>query len=492
MNNMNSINLLLKKMLLFLGIVSTAIFSNCDDILNTTSPTSISSANIFDTPERIEGLVNGAYKSLKSPNLYSGQIIFYGDVRAEEFVSRTENALAGGYIWANNFNNLTGEVNNIWGNLYSVINKTNVIIDGLNSINGIIDDSLKLNYLAEAHFIRALSYFHLVTIYGQPYLVNDGNEKAIPLRLQPELSSANNDLERSSVEKVYEQILTDLNYAEENLPKVYSTNLLNTTRAHRNTAIALKTRVYLNKGDFEKVIEEAKKIVPQEEAPFYSTSGVEHRLQDDIVSIFTSNYTSSESIFSMPMTANDPPSGFALSERYYSDRNFVLNSEEGGIISNSNWEDSDNRRNFVEYDSDLDLYILAKYRKTSPAIDYMPIIRYAEVLLNFAEAEARTGAGDITKAISLLRYVRNRSDDGYTFPNSALTEDALLNTIRIERRIELIGEGFRTNDILRDRLTFPSKPSLSSLTPIEVGPSDDRYIFPIPNSEILANKLINK
>ena len=126
MNNMNSINLLLKKMLLFLGIVSTAIFSNCDDILNTTSPTSISSANIFDTPERIEGLVNGAYKSLKSPNLYSGQIIFYGDVRAEEFVSRTENALAGGYIWANNFNNLTGEVNNIWGNLYSVINKTNV------------------------------------------------------------------------------------------------------------------------------------------------------------------------------------------------------------------------------------------------------------------------------------------------------------------------------------------------------------------------------
>ena len=92
----------------------------------------------------------------------------------------------------------------------------------------------------------------------------------------------------------------------------------------------------------------------------------------------------------------------------------------------------------------------------------------------------------------MLRYVRNRSDDGYTFPNSALTEDALLNTIRIERRIELIGEGFRTNDILRDRLTLPSKPSLSSLTPIEVGPSDDRYIFPIPNSEILANKLINK
>src|SRR5690606_12474360 len=141
-------------------------------------------------------------------------------------------------------------------------------------------------------------------------------------------------------------------------------------RAHKNSAIALKTRVYLNQGNFEKVIEEAKKIVPQEEAPFSSISGVPHTLQADIVSIFTSNYTSSESIFSMPMTANDPPSGTDLAGRYFRDLNFVLNSEEGGIISNSDWWSTDKRRNFIKYDSGLNLYILAKFTKTSPAIDF--------------------------------------------------------------------------------------------------------------------------
>jgi len=104
---------LTRRKAILLGLVIVGLFISCDDLLNTTSPVSVSSATIFDTPERIEGLINGAYKSLKSGNLYSGQILFYGDARAEEFVSRSENALAGGYIWGNNFNNLTNEVNNI-------------------------------------------------------------------------------------------------------------------------------------------------------------------------------------------------------------------------------------------------------------------------------------------------------------------------------------------------------------------------------------------
>ena len=92
----------------------------------------------------------------------------------------------------------------------------------------------------------------------------------------------------------------------------------------------------------------------------------------------------------------------------------------------------------------------------------------------------------------MLKAVRNRSDKTYTFPAGALTAGEILNTIRVERRIELLGEGFRSNDILRDLLTFPTKPSLSSLTPREVTPADDGYIFPIPSTEILTNKLINQ
>ncbi|SCD21802.1 SusD-like proteins [Proteiniphilum saccharofermentans] len=473
-------------------LVSLGFVSSCDDLLDQTSQTSLSSATIFDTPARIEGLVNGAYRSLKSANLYSGRLVQYGDLRGEDFVIRTENALAGGYVWANSFTNLTGDINSVWEQAYVVINNANVLIEGLDRSEGVISDGQKRNYIAEARFLRGLAYFHLVTFYGRPYIESGGQDKAVPLRLQAEVSSANNNLARSTVFDVYKQIIEDLDYAEVNLPESYSSALLNTTRAHKNTAIALKTRVYLNKGEFDKVIEEAKKIVPQDEAPFSATTGVTHALNADITTIFNADYTTTESVFSMPMTVADPPGGAALANVYYSAPDFVLNTEPAGIISDTEWRESDARRNFVSYNSSLGLYLLAKYTKVSPAIDYIPVIRYPEVLLNYAEAEARSTSGDLNKAVALLKAVRNRSDAAYIFPAQALAQDQILTTIRVERRIELLGEGFRANDILRDLQTFPGKPSLASLTARQVGPADEGYVFPIPNSEILTNELINE
>jgi hypothetical protein len=116
------------------------------------------------------------------------------------------------------------------------------------------------------------------------------------------------------------------------------------------------------------------------------------------------------------------------------------------------------------------------------------VIRYAEVLLNYAEAAARTG--DLSRALDLLNAVRQRSAPSYTFPAGAVgTPDSLVNTILTERRIEFLGEGFRSNDLVRCLLTIPAKGS-SSLTAPAVPPSDPAYIFPLPNSEILTNKLL--
>jgi hypothetical protein len=470
------------------GITILLLLVACDDSLNTTSETSLSSASIFETPARIEALVSGSYKSLKSSNLYSGLLLHCNDLRGEEFICLTENSLGGGYAWQQNLSSTTGEVNSIWSQAYSVINGVNILIDGLSKSEGLIDDELKKNYTGEAHFLRALAYFTLVTTYARPYFDNNGNNKGVPLRLKPESTSANNDLARSDVKTIYEQIISDLDIAESYLPEKYTTALLNTTRAHKNTAIALKTRVYLSKHDFAKVREEAHKIVAQDQAPFSATSGVEHKLQDDITTIFSSNYTTTESIFSMPMSAVDPPSGSALATVYNSAPNYALNHTAPGILSDTEWKSTDDRRKFVRTNDNL--YYLTKYSKVSPAIDYIPVIRYAEVLLNYAEAEARDSGGSLNKAIALLQAVRERSDTGYTFPPGSLTQTEILNTIRIERRIELIGEGFRSTDVLRDLLTFPDKPSRSSYTSREVGPNDEGYVFPLPNNEILTNKLL--
>ena len=374
--------------------------------------------------------------------------------------------------------------------LYAAVNNINTFIDGV-SISNVISEAQKNHYLGEAYFLRGLAYYHLVTLYATPYTKDDGASKGIPLRLLAENSSEHNDLERSSVSDVYKQIIQDLDNAERLLPESYETNLLNTTRAHRNTAIALKTRVYLSKGEYTKVVDEAKKIVPQTAAPFSATSGVHSALQEDITTVFGGNYTTTESILSFPMTSSDTPLGVSLSETFYANRiDYVLNSSETGIISDKSWRENDRRRSFVVFNQDIGQNTLAKYKKVSPSVDYVPAIRYSEILLNYAEASARTG--NVALAVQLLQAVRHRSDETYAFSAENLAAGQIISTIAKEKRIELLGEGLRASDILRKLETFPSKPTLSSMNPISVSPNDDNYIFPIPNSEIQTNSLINK
>src|SRR6185369_8634213 len=144
----------------------------------------------------------------------------------------------------------------------------------------------------------------------------NGSKPGLPLRLKGNNGPADYNLARSTVDQVYTQILKDLDDAEAGLPLTYTgsttqiyaaASVLNVTRAHRNTAIALKTRVYLSMGKYDKVITEANKIVPAV-APFNATSGVAHALQADITNVFKTPYTTSESILSFPfLTGADVP-----------------------------------------------------------------------------------------------------------------------------------------------------------------------------------------
>jgi hypothetical protein len=125
---------------------------------------------------------------------------------------------------------------------------------------------------------------------------------------------------------------------------------------------------------------------------------------------------------------------------------------------------------------------------TAPFRDYVPVLRYAEILLNYAEAAANMG--DLATAISLLKAVRNRSNPNYIFPSAEInTKDALVNTILTERRIELLGEGFRLQDLQRKLQTLPAKIGSIGTAPLVLS-SSSNYIWPIPSGEISTNKLM--
>jgi hypothetical protein len=129
---------------------------------------------------------------------------------------------------------------------------------------------------------------------------------------------------------------------------------------------------------------------------------------------------------------------------------------------------------------------LQKFQYTASYIDYIPAIRYAEVLLNYAEAAARQG--DTPKALALLNIVRHRSNPLWNFSEPEVgTKEALINRILDERRAELLGEGFRVLDLIRLLKPLPAKGTASA-----VEPTAYNYIWPIPSNEKVTNSLVEE
>jgi len=331
-----------------------------------------------------------------------------------------------------------------------------------------------------------LTYFSLVQFFAKPYILDKGASAGLPLRLKGETSSANNALARSSVAQVYDQILKDLNEAEAELPDSYSSALLNTTRAHKNTAIALKTRVLLAKNDFAAVITEANKIVSAT-APFRNTARVASALQADVSNVFKAPYTTSESIFSFPMDATNAPGTQNQLGYYFNAGNveYYLNIGPTGVYNQAQFRATDDRKTklTIAKTAVANFPSSIKFSGVSPYIDYVPNIRYAEVLLNLAEAEAEVGSQ--TRSLALLTAVHQRSDATYDF--GTLSKADLIKAILMERRIEFLAEGFRANDVLRR-----GDPLNSFGAGAVILSSDPRYIYGIPLGEIQTNPAIGK
>jgi len=467
---------------------------SCDtDLLNPKPKNLLETRIIFDTPSRVQQQVDGVYRLLKSGQLLGGRALVYGDIRADNFLNALSNGVTGLDTWRHTLVSSTNEVNNMWAAAYSAINNANLLLDGLQANQDKFAPPLFAadyktatvpRFQAEARFCRAVAYLFLIQQYARPFQDDNGSKPGLPLRLLPETGLENNDLARSTVAQIYDQIIADLNFAEQNLPLTYPSAFLNVTRAHRNSAIALKTRVYLNMGRYADVIAEANKIV-SESAPFVASSGVPHALVPSVTSVFASPYTTVESIFSMPFSVNDLPGAQNGLGSYYNpgpvgNGDYFLNPS--GIFGNTtDWPQTDARRRMIVVSGGR--AYLGKFPSGPQPLDNVPVIRYAEVLLNLSEAIARTTSGVDARALSLLNEVRKRSDASVTL--SPADNTALLTAIMTERNIELIGEGFRTNDFIRLLQTIPGKGSVGP-----VPPAAAVYIWPIPIIELNANKLM--
>jgi hypothetical protein len=471
-----------------LGLV---MVSSCrKEYLSPIPQTSITDATAFDTPARIANQVNALYSAFKTGAFYGGRAQIAGEIRGQEFLNETTNGVTGYDVW---FLNATGTsanfIKNLWGSAYGAINQSNLFIDGMAAKGTtVVGTALSNNYIGEARLLRAAAYLKLLEHYARPYADGNGSKPGVPLRLVGIKESGSSAIARSTVAEVYTQIIADLDFAEANLPLNYTTASLNTTRAHRNTAIALKTRVFLSMQDYTRTIAEANKIVAQNTAPFSATSGVAHALQANIVNVFRTPYTTSESILSMPMssTAGDNP-GTQNQLGYYwskSTGNGEFSLNPSGILGNLSWSTVDKRRTEFVATVAGKPYLDKKFNTPSPYTDWAPVIRYSEVMLSLAEALARTNAGVNARALALLNAVRQRSDAATIL--APATQADLIAAILLERRIEFLGEGLNNFDLMRLLQTIPAKGTVAAVP----ASAQQNYIWPISADELSLNPLM--
>jgi len=482
----------MKKNLLYIVMAAGLVqLTSCakDNFVNPVPTNVISDLTAFDSKDRIEGQVRAIYTSIKNAGMYGGRYQIFNDIRGGDFMNDRTNVVTGFDVW--NYtpsNSSTNSVQNHWSRAYYVINLANVFLDGMAAKGtAVVGATVSNNYQAEARLLRALSYYSLLQLYARPFWDGNGPKPGVPLRLKGNTGSDNYAQARATVAEVYTQILADLNFAESNLPTANSNALNNTIRAHRNTAIALKTRVYMSMRRYTDVITEANKIVSAT-APFTATSGVAHALQADVTNVFKAPYTTTESILSMPFASNETPGGQNQLGYYYGPASFNGGNGEysllsTGIVSDAGWKSTDRRRSMVGVFGGKSY--LTKYSVASIFTDYAPVIRYAEVLLNLAEARVRSTNTVDAQAIALLNAIRGRSDAStvYTAGDFA-NADALANAILTERRIEFLGEGLAGTDLTRLGLPLPAKPGVAA-----IAPTAQQYIWPISSTELLLNPL---
>ena len=515
MKNILSEIMHLKKLVLIPIFLIALFIASCEKIIDLAPYSSISETTAYSTASLVElsvvGMYNGAQRGYYPANgqgrgyPFGAAFVEQGDCRGEDAVN-----LQAFFQFTYEGTYTTSTANNeaYWSDTYRLINRCNMVIEGVTGAitKKVVTETVGNQYLGEAYFMRAIAHLELLFHFARPYKATaDASHPGVPYRTKAYTTQVAIDdgttQSRNTVAECYAKILEDLNLAETNLPgKSARAGNYKIVRATKGAAIAYKTRVYQHMWDWNNVILEAQKLFALPVADGYTLTATPD-------GPFTSNYANNESIFSVENSASNNPTTNGSLPQMYNGHGRALVCISPIIWRNTSWLTDDKRRGATMTYTFTDMVFSEKYKDFTNFTDAAPVIRYAEVLLNLAEAYARrNSSGDVTLGLNYLNQVRNRSlanpaTQAYT-AGSFADNTALINAILVERRIEFCMEGRRWPDIHRLMLDIPAKlsnsnPPASAFTlgtpytgpyGVVAVPYDNyKYLWPIPQIEINAN-----
>ena len=453
-------------------------------VLDVNPESSFTPTNFYQNADDARAAVNAVYDPLNNANMYSQVMWILQDQATDDA------EWGGGRQTANQpkndldkytFTPATSTFQSLWSTVYQGINRANSVVTRVPAIS--MDETLKARLVAEAKFMRGFYYFTLVRLFG-----------GVPLQLTETTSLNNLAIARSTADEVYAQIIRDFTEAETVLPVKYTG--ADVGRATKGAAKSFLTKVYLTRQDWPKSAAKAKEVIDAGGYDLWST----------FPEVFLiGNKNGKESIFDMQALGGGLSEGSWMQGymRAAFDRvNGVTGFGDDPPTENlyKTYSALDKRRDVtlrlysatstptapasVQFPCYVNKYLDPTATANGEGNNNYPIIRYADVLLMYAESLNEQGAGN-ADAYTAINRIRKRAG----LPDLiGLTQAEFRDAVLLERRLELAFEGHRWYDLARTRRLISALQAQNSTIKVE----ERHYLFPIPQTERDVNPALTQ
>lgn len=491
------------------GILAILSFTGC--LKDVTPSDAITTEVLTGSTEGITNAVNGAYALLKDHvifngtaddnNMYLRQYFQLSDFASDDIVCGqvTEDPLF--YSFSLNHTATQTNTRYFWYISYKIINDCNTVIEAVSKLTD--PDAATRQLLGECYFLRAYCHFNLVRLFALPYTINKSSPGII-------LRTATTDpaqKARSTVAEVYQQLVADTKHAAELMDQQRGV-----AYASKEAAWALLSRVYLYMEDNKNCIDYATKVINSGRFNISSAAA--------FPGLFANAQGSSATIWCAAFSEKDDYGKFgSIASMIYSDGNSGWGEEYASQSIREVMQDhpEDVRWSYIvpladdngqiQKKNGIEIYYISKFSNQggSPTLSSPILLRIAEMYLNRAEAEAKSG--NTAAALKDVDAIRENRGLGQSLYKGVVPKGmTALTTVLKERRIELAFEGQRTYDVYRNKqslnraywgyhlsglkeadINLSKKPS--GYKDMVVKPADPRIIYYIPIDEIQSNPL---
>lgn len=479
------------KITIALTVCLAFVSFSCEDSL-VEEPRSLTIEGFYNTPAEVEAGLAAIYDPLRGQ--MSGWWIGILESHTEWGAGFTGSANFDSYRSMQGLSSVGA--NNLvprWDAFYQSIRNANLVIKHTPESEVLSQEQID-RYLAEAKFVRAFAYFQLVRGWG-----------GVPLYTELNMDETTG-APKGTQEQVYELITADLEFAEMHLPEAAPV-------LGRPSVWAAKTvlaDVYLFQDRFTEASETASEVI-QSEA--YALEEI--TMSDDFNKVFGMDANSPEEIFYLKYNLNSPSQLVLFTQQintpWFGSNGYGIYYWHDQAELYKNWDDNDLRKAFNWYEADLENPFLSgqpffpnegvtfldskKYNApgaTTATFD-LPVYRYADVLLIYAEASAQANNGPTADGVEKLNWVHRRAyglnalePSAVDFNPADYDLESFIDLIVRERGYEFQMEGKRWFTLKRTGRLYPVMESIGR----EV--AEKHLLWPIPPIEFDLNEALTQ